>query len=129
MATHDQFTVETGEGITVTDVSDRVRDSVPDDADGTCTVVSQHTTAGIVVNEAEQRLLTDLRDALADLVPDEGWRHDDLDGNADAHVRAMLLGPDATLPVVEGELDLGTWQSVLFVDCDGPRSRTVRVVV
>lgn len=129
MATHEQFTVTTGDGITVTDVTDNVRECVPDDADGTCTVVSQHTTAGVVVNEAESRLLTDLRDALAGLVPDEGWAHDDLDGNADAHVRAMLLGPDATLPVVDGTLDLGTWQSVLFVDCDGPRSRTVRVVV
>lgn len=129
MATHDQFTVSTGDGITVTDVTDRVRECVPPDSDGRCTVVSQHTTAGIVVNEAENRLLEDLRTALTDLVPDEGWRHDDIDGNADAHVRAMLLGPDATLPVVDGALALGSWQSVLFVDCDGPRSRTVSVVV
>ncbi len=58
-----------------------------------------------------------------------GWPsfHDALDGNADAHLRALLLGHGVVLPVAEGELDLGTWQSVLLVECDGPRTRTVAV--
>ena len=61
-------------------------------------------------------------------MPDGGWAHDRLDGNADAHLRSLLLGPSETVPVTDGELSLGRWQSVLFVECDGPRERTVRVV-
>jgi len=123
-----EFDVETTERTQVVDVTDRVTAALPADSTGTCTVFSRHTTAGVCVNEAESRLLDDLADALDDLVPDEGWRHDRLDGNADAHVRAMLVGNGLSLPVVDGDLDLGTWQSVLLVECDGPRTRTVTVV-
>ena len=123
------FTVSTDDRLSVVDVTDRVAAALPDGASGTATVFVRHTTAGVTVNEAESRLLEDFERALSELVADEGWRHDDLDGNADSHVRAMLVGPDVSVPVSEGELDLGTWQSVLLVECDGPRSRTVDVRV
>jgi secondary thiamine-phosphate synthase enzyme len=122
------FQVETGERLTVVDVTDRVAESLPADADGTCTVFVEHTTAGVVVNEAEDRLLADVESFLAELVPDSGWKHDRIDDNADSHLRAMLLGESVTVPVTGGDLDLGAWQSILFVECDGPRRRTVRVV-
>jgi len=122
-----EFTVETAEKTTVVDITDRVAEALPTDANGVCTVFVKHTTAGVVVNENERRLLDDLADALADLVDDEGWSHDALDGNADSHVRAMLIGESVTIPVRDGELGLGRWQSVLFVECDGPRTRTVDV--
>jgi len=122
-------TVETDSKATVVDITGRVADQLPADADGVCTVYVRHTTAGVVVNEAERRLLDDLADGLETLVPDEGWAHDALDGNADSHVRAMLVGESATVPVAAGELQLGRWQSILFVECDGPRTRTVDVVV
>jgi secondary thiamine-phosphate synthase enzyme len=120
--------VSTEERLSVVDVTDRVQDTVPSDLQGSCTVFARHTTTGVTVNEAESRLLSDFESALSALVPDEGWEHDALDGNADAHVRAMLVGPSETVPVVDGDLDLGTWQSVLLVDCDGPRERALDVV-
>jgi secondary thiamine-phosphate synthase enzyme len=133
------FTVETSERCEVLDVTDEVAAAVPDGADGVATVFVRHTTAGVTVNEAEDRLLGDLEDALAALVPRDGpdaagesgsgWAHDALDGNADSHVRAMLVGASETVPVREGDLATGTWQSVLLVECDGPRTRTVDVVV
>jgi len=121
-----EFTVSTDARLDIVDVTDRVAAAV--EGEGTATVFVDHTTAGVVINEAEPRLLEDMRTFLSDLVPDEGWRHDELDGNADSHLRAMLLGPSATVPVVDGEPELGRWQSVLLVECDGPRERTVRVV-
>ncbi|WP_254544491.1 secondary thiamine-phosphate synthase enzyme YjbQ [Halomarina pelagica] len=124
-----EFTVDTDARTQVVDVTDRVAGAVPSDATGICTVFVRHTTAGVVVNEAESRLLDDVAAFLGEAVADEGWRHDDLDGNADSHLRALLLGPSATIPVVDGRLDLGTWQSVLLVECDGPRSRRVTVTV
>jgi secondary thiamine-phosphate synthase enzyme len=121
------FTVSTDERLSVIDITDRVENALPAGASGTATVFVRHTTAGVTINESEQRLLSDFERALADLVPDEDWQHDQLDGNADSHVRTLLIGPDATVPVAGGSLDLGTWQSVLFVECDGPRERTVEV--
>ena len=125
---HAEFEISTDERVTTVDVTERVEDQVPNDADGTATVFVKHTTAGISVNEAEPRLLSDIETALEDIVPETGWEHDELDGNADAHLRSMLLGRDVTVPVVDGRLDLGTWQSILLVECDGPRTRTVTVI-
>lgn len=120
--------IRTDERVTTVDITDEVADALPADVSGTCTVFVRHTTAAVSVNEAEPRLRSDIERAVADLVPESGWSHDELDGNADAHLRSMLLGRDVTLPVVNGDLDLGTWQSVLLVECDGPRTRTVTVV-
>lgn len=123
------FEVETDARTEVIDITDRVRDSVPDAATGVCTVFVRHTTAGIVVQENEDRLVGDIEGFLGDLVPDEGHAHDRLDGNADSHLRATVVGPDVSVPVEDGELALGTWQSVLLVECDGPRTREVVVSV
>ena len=121
------LSLTTDERLQVIDITDSVRRAVPDDADGTVTVFSQHTTTGVTVNEAESRLLEDIEEFLARLVGDEGWAHDEIDDNADSHLRASLLGPSETIPVVDGALQLGTWQSVLLVECDGPRQRNVVV--
>lgn len=122
--------VHTDERVDVRDVTADVAEAVPDGADGVCTVFVQHTTAGVVVNESERRLLADVTDALERLIPrDGGYEHDELDGNADAHLRSMLLGSSVSIPVEDGELALGRWQSVLFIECDGPQTRSLRVTV
>jgi secondary thiamine-phosphate synthase enzyme len=123
-----EFEVSTERRLSVSDITDRVEGAIPDDASGTATVFVRHTTAAVTVNESESRLLGDFERALDELVADTGWDHDALDGNADSHVRAMLVGPSVTVPVTDGTLDVGTWQSVLLVECDGPRTRTVQVI-
>jgi secondary thiamine-phosphate synthase enzyme len=103
--------------------------AVPDGLDaGVCTVFVPHTTAGVVVNENESRLLSDVERLLAELAPrGDDYDHDAIDDNADAHLRATLLGSSVSIPVEDGELALGTWQSVLFAECDGPRTRRLEV--
>jgi len=120
--------ISTNERLEVVDITDRVADAMPPNASGTVTVFVEHTTAAVTINEGESRLLDDFESALDDLVPDEGWAHDQIDDNADSHVRAMLVGPSVTVPVTDGSLQLGTWQSILFVECDGPRTRQVRLL-
>lgn len=123
-----EFTVETDAELTTVDVTDRIAAAVPDDCEsGTCTVFVRHTTAGVVVQEDEPRLRGDLESFLRELVSDGGHAHDELDGNADSHLRAALIGSDVTIPIEDGDLALGTWQSVMVVECDGPRTRTVTV--
>lgn len=122
------FEVQTDDRIEVRDVTDRVAAELAADANGTCTIFIEHTTASVCLNEAEPRLIDDIEAFVDSLAPSTGWRHDELDDNADAHLRSMLLGRSVTVPVSDGRPDLGTWQSVLFVECDGPRTRRVRVL-
>jgi secondary thiamine-phosphate synthase enzyme len=84
-----------------------------------------HTTAGITINEgADPAVQRDVLDGLARLVPrNAGYRHSE--GNSDAHIKASLLGCSVTVPVVEGRVRLGTWQSIYLAEFDGPRTRRV----
>jgi len=125
----ETFTLDTDERLTTEDITDEVASVVPAGTNGTVTVFVGHTTAGVCLQEDEHRLRRDIVDFLGDVVDDEGWTHDRLDGNADSHLRTTLLGPSETIPVVDGTPDTGTWQSVLLVECDGPRTRTVSVTV
>ena len=121
--------IETSDRFDIVDITAAVRDAVPDDCEaGVCTVFVRHTTAGVVVNEAEQGLLSDIEAFLRDVVPrDDDYEHDAIDDNADSHLRTLLLGESVSVPVADGDLDLGTWQSVLLIECDGPRTRSVTV--
>lgn len=98
-------------------------------ASGVVVVSCPHTTAGITMNEnADPDVVRDLLSGLERVVPrNAGWRH--AEGNADAHVKATLVGSSATLPVAAGRLSLGKWQAVYLGEFDGPRTRTVVVTV
>jgi secondary thiamine-phosphate synthase enzyme len=97
--------------------------------EGAVIVYVPHTTAGVTVNEnADPSVRADIVMALERLVPhDLPFRH--LEGNADAHVKAGLMGSSVTIPLSEGRLQLGTWQGVFFAEFDGPRRRRVLVSV
>lgn len=124
-----ELRVDTADAVEVVDVTGAVTDAVPAGlAAGLCHVFVPHTTAGVIVNEHESRLVADLERRLERLVPrDDDYAHDDVDDNAAAHLRSTLLGEGVTLPVRGGELALGRWQSVLLVEGDGPRSRRLTV--
>jgi secondary thiamine-phosphate synthase enzyme len=94
---------------------------------GICFISSLHTTAGITINEnADPDVETDFFNKLNQLVPVESFfRH--CEGNSDSHIKASLMGFSAQIPIKNGKLVLGTWQSVYFCEFDGPRSRRVSV--
>ncbi|MGM0398704.1 MAG: secondary thiamine-phosphate synthase enzyme YjbQ [Halobacteriota archaeon] len=127
----ETFTVETEGTVSVTDVTDRVKKQIPLEVEaGLCTIHVPHTTAGVTVNEAESRLMADIETAVSALFADDrDFRHDEVDDNAAAHLQSMLLGSSVTVPITAGDLALGTWQSLLLFDGDGPRTRTVSVTV
>ena len=93
--------------------------------DGLCLLYVPHTTAGITINEgADPSVARDITDALGRLVPpDEAYSH--AEGNADSHIKSVLVGQHVLVPVADGRLALGRWQSVFFCEFDGPRSREV----
>ena len=97
-------------------------------ADGLCHVWVPHTTAAVVVNEnADPDVARDLIAAYEAMIPNIRFAH--AEGNSDAHLMASLLGGSITLPVESGNLRLGTWQGLFFVELDGPRQRKVWVNV
>jgi len=122
-------TVQTTDRIDIVDVTESVERGMTSVDRGVCTVFVEHTTAAVSINEAEPRLLEDLEAFVAELSAPDGWSHDALDGNADSHLRSSLLGRSVSVPIRGGELALGTWQSILLVECDGPRERSVSVTV
>jgi secondary thiamine-phosphate synthase enzyme len=92
-------------------------------------VFCPHTTAAVTVNEDEEGLREDVEEKLDELIPpqDDYAHNEGHSPNAHAHMKAMLLGSSHTLPVREGELQLGTYQQVLLMENDGPQERTVQV--
>ncbi|MBL7211320.1 MAG: YjbQ family protein [Desulfobacteraceae bacterium] len=98
-------------------------------SDGICVVYVLHTTAGITINEgADPAVCQDIIAKLNELVPpNAGYRH--MEGNADSHIKASLMGSSVTLLVENGRLVLGTWQKIFFCEFDGPRSRRVYIKV
>jgi secondary thiamine-phosphate synthase enzyme len=104
--------------------------------DGLVHLQSLHTTTAIFLNEWQDALLDDMRTYLEQAVKREAnWRHNDPQfsdcerANADSHLRGMLMGQYLTLQVRNGSVLLGTWQSIIFGEFDGPRSRTLAVQV
>jgi len=99
--------------------------------DGLCCVYVHGATAAIVIQENwDASVPTDVVDLLRKLIPPGVWLHDRQAGNGDAHLKAGLVGPSETIPVIEGTLGLSTWRGVFFCEFDGPRhDRRVRVTV
>lgn len=114
------------------DITDSVRAIVKESGikNGICVISTPHTTSGIIVNENERRLRVDILGMLETLVPEnKSYAHNSIDNNADAHLRAVLLGMSEIIPIEDGHIILGTWQRILFVELDGPRNRNVNVTI
>ena len=112
------------------DLTDTVQAAVKKSGvmNGIVHVFAPHATGIIVLTENDYALLEDIKAFLSELVPQNKAYHHP--SNAHAHLRSVLLPPDKTLPIVDGEVEFGTWQSLLFVETDVyPRKRIVIIQV
>ena len=126
-----EFIVRTNEKQEVIDITHQVQDIIKDVKEGLCHVFAKHTTCSIIINENDDpNICGDILLAYNRAMPDQaGYKHDSLDGNAGAHVKAAMLGSSETIPIKDGKLDLGRWQALMLVEFDGPRERGVKVSV
>ena len=133
------LSVESAKPFEFVDVTPQVEDAVRQSSitAGTALIFSRHTTAAVVINEAEPGLQEDMERMLARLAPqDDDYLHNEMartipnePENGHAHCRHLLMGASETVPVVDGRLHLGTWQRVFLVELDGPRRREIVVQV
>jgi secondary thiamine-phosphate synthase enzyme len=92
-------------------------------ANGLVSVYAQGATGAIMIQENwDQSVQTDVVNLLRQLIPKGVWLHDAQDGNGDAHLKSGLVGPSETIPLIDGQLGLSTWQNIFFCEFDGPRA-------
>jgi len=112
------------------DVTDKVQEAVASSSvkNGIVHVFAPHATGILILTENEYGLLNDIKAFLEEIIPkNRAYSHP---SNAHAHLRSVLLPPDKTLPVIDGRVEFGTWQSLVFVETDiHPRRRTVIIQV
>ncbi len=118
------LSVESHQREQLIDITAEVQRLVQGVAEGVVWLHCPHTTAALTIQEnADPALRQDYLEHLAKLVPQPGFRHDE--GNADAHIKASLIGTTQPVLVDQGRLVLGRWQAIYFVELDGPRRRQV----
>jgi secondary thiamine-phosphate synthase enzyme len=134
----DTLVFDSSERVALVDLTEQVTAIVRRSriAHGLVSIWSLHTTCAVFINENQGALHADIKTFLEQTVDRHGrWLHNDPDhsdcdrNNADAHLRAMLLGHSLTVQVSAGELVLGQWQRLIAAELDGPRSRSIRVHV
>lgn len=123
------ITLETRAREELVDITDQVRAVVrlaveSGVRDGLVALYAQGATAAIMIQENwDASVPTDVVNFLRKLIPQGQWLHDRQDDNGDAHLKAGLVGPSETIPLIDGELGLSRWQNIFFCEFDGPRSR------
>ena len=128
----------TNDRMQLINVTDRINDIVRKSGvrDGIVHLQSLHTTTAVFINEWQDALLHDVRSFLEDLINrEQSWRHNDPNysdcerKNADSHLRGMIMGQTLCLQVRNSCVLLGTWQSIILAEFDGPRSRSMSIQV
>src|SRR6201985_1609821 len=134
MKAHTEYlTIKTEERYEMVHLTPKVEEIVRRSGidDGLCFVSPMHITAAIYVNDHESGLIEDIGTGLEEPDPSgPGYKHHQTgEDNADAHLKALLLPHETTLPVTKGRLDLGTWQRIFYAEFDGQRRKRVIVKV
>ncbi len=121
---HQTISLETMQREILVDITPQVKSLVQNSGikNGIVNVYAQGATAAIMIQENwDDSVQTDVVNLLRKMIPKGVWLHDKQDGNGDAHLKSGLVGPSETIPLVDGELGLSTWQNIFFCEFDGPR--------
>lgn len=119
------ISVKTNKREELIDITDQVKDIVNNSGikTGLCSVYVQGATAAIMIQENwDKSVQNDVVNFLRKIIPNGVWEHDNIDGNGDAHIKAGIVGPGESIPIINGNLGLSTWQNIFLCEFDGPRS-------
>jgi|SRR5689334_19031965 secondary thiamine-phosphate synthase enzyme len=123
--------ISTGSLKEVVDLTDRIESMIrlAKMQEGLCSLFVTHTTAALTTGEIGEGTEADLLQVVEQMIPPIRFRHAHDPSHAWSHMASSILGPSLTIPVSAGKLVLGTWQSVMLVELDGPRERTIHVTL
>jgi len=123
---HNTFHIATHHREELVDITREVQTAVAENEieSGLVSIYAQGATAAIMIQENwDESVQTDVVHLLQKLIPEGVWLHDAQDGNGDAHLKAGLVGPSETVPIINGKLGLSQWQNIFFCEFDGPRNK------
>ena len=124
-----ELTIKTTKHHELIDITQKVKDFIKKEniKDGALLIFVKHTTAAITINENEDpNIKGDILKAIDIAIPEhDHYKHDEIDNNAASHIKAALVGTSELIPIENGELQLGRYQDIFFVEFDGPRTRKV----
>jgi len=112
----------------IIDITSKINEIITNSkvSNGIVNLFSKHSTSAICVNENEEGLLEDLEFALSNIISNKfSYKHYNIDNNAKAHLKSFLLSSSESIPIYNNKLNLGTWQSVFFIELDGPRHNRI----
>jgi secondary thiamine-phosphate synthase enzyme len=121
-----QFSIHTDKHEGLYDITRQVTDIISSSGirEGIAHVYVQGATAGIMIQENwDDSVQTDVITFLKKIIPNGVWLHDAQDGNGDSHIKAGLVGPSESIPIIDGKPGLSTWQNIFVCEFDGPRQR------
>ena len=126
-----EFTIKSSRREEILDITKEVEKIVERSENAKmCLVYVPHATCSIIVNENyDEAVCRDIIKWLKKQIPAGVWEHDKIDNNADAHIKASIVGPGQVIPVESGKLQLGRWQNIALAEFDGPRERKIMVKV
>ena len=123
--TQNIIKITTSKRESLVDITDQVTAIVQQSgiSQGLVSVYVRGATSAIMIQENwDESVQTDVINFLRKTIPQGVWLHDQQDGNGDAHLKAGLVGPSETIPIVDGQLGLSHWQNIFLCDFDGPRA-------
>lgn len=112
----------------IIDITSQISKNLGNLENGVVVLTVLHTTAALTTADLDPGTDQDFLDFLAAITPEVEWRHPHDPAHAPAHLLSSLIGPSVTVPVREGQLQLGTWQRIILVELDGPRERSISAV-
>lgn len=127
---HQKIHITTKKEFEIVNITDNVKKIVDECnvEDGLVNISTKHTTTAVVINEDEHGLLDDYERLMQYLIPNMKYNHDRIDNNAKSHLMSILQNANQTIQLIDTNLSLGIWQSILFVDFDGPRKNREVIV-
>ena len=121
---HKTITIQTRQREAMIDITSQVKAVIRDSGvrNGLVNVYAQGATAAIMIQENwDDSVQSDVIKLLQKMIPNGVWQHDKQDGNGDAHLKSGLVGPSESIPIIDGEPGLSTWQNLFLCEYDGPR--------
>ena len=128
-----QIKINTTNHIEIHNITNKIQEIINENniINGLVNIHTLHTTTSIAINEYEPNLIKDYKKLLTKLVPEtQEYEHNKIDGNATSHLKSLLIQTNQTIPIQDKKMLIGTWQDILFIELDGPRTeRTILITI